>query len=442
MLLSDIDTAFLQDDARTIAHDVDLLLRDGHIAAVGADLADAADGAIVDCSDRVVVPGLINCHTHTPGMLTRGWSDDAALFPWLEHTEDLIGAADRTEKRAAARLSAASLVRAGTTTLNDMWNTYLVDDLVDVGVRALLGHAMAETESTPDDIVERGIAANREFFETYADHPTVHPTVPVHSVYRATADLIECAHGFATDTDRPFHVHVSETRRENDRCREHHGTTPTGWLDDLGALDDRSVLAHGVHLTDRDRRLIAERGAGVAHCPSANLKLGAGIADIPALDDVPSPGAATADGVPVGLGTDGAASNNALNPVREGRMAALLQKREDPGAMTAQRVLDMLTREGAAVLGMADEIGSIEAGKRADLVFLDAEDPTLRPRFGDEGLLSNLVYSYHGRVEATVVEGEFVVRDGVVLADIGEAVDTVRSFADRVLEASDAPGRP
>ncbi|MFB6104475.1 MAG: amidohydrolase family protein [Halobacteriaceae archaeon] len=435
MLLSDIDTAFLQDDARTVAHDVDVLLRDGRIAAVGADLADAAEGTIVDCSDRVVVPGLINCHTHTPGLLTRGWSDDATLFDWLKHTEDLIGAADREVKRAATRLSAASLVRSGTTTINDMWNTYLVEDLLDVGVRALLGHAMAETESTPEDIVEQGLAANREFLEAYADHPTVHPTVPVHSVYRGTADLIESAHGLAAATDTPFHVHVSETRAENDRCREHRGTTPTGWLEDLGVLDDRSVLAHCVHLTDRDRRLIAERGAGVAHCPSANLKLGSGIADIPALDD-----AATTDGVPVGLGTDGAASNNALNPIREGRTAALLHKREDPGAMTAQRVLDMLTREGAAVLGMADEIGSIEAGKRADLVLLDAEDPTLRPHFGDEGLRSNLVYSYHGRVEATIVEGEFVVRDGHVLAELEEAVEAVQSFTDRVLEAADRPG--
>ncbi|PSQ38102.1 hypothetical protein BRD08_01455 [Halobacteriales archaeon SW_10_66_29] len=166
-------------------------------------------------------------------------------------------------------------------------------------------------------------------------------------------------------------------------------------------------------------------------------------ADIPALDDAQSqsPDAATAtNSISVGIGTDGAASNNALNPVLESRTAALLHKRENPGAITAQRVLDMLTREGAAVFGMADEIGSIEAGKRADLVLFDAEDPTLRPRFGDEGLLSNLVYSFHGRAEATLVEGEFVVRDGQVLADIDEAIETVQSFADQAVGAYDRPG--
>jgi 5-methylthioadenosine/S-adenosylhomocysteine deaminase len=368
------------------------------------------------------------------------WSDNASLFPWLDHTERLVAAADREEKRAAARLSAAALLRTGTTTLNDMWNTYLVDDLLDIGVRSLLGHAMAEFESTPEDVIEQGIVANREFLEDYADHATIHPTVPVHLVYCATDDLLKRAHGFATDNGLPFHVHVSETREENERCRENRGTTPTGWLDELGVLGDRTVLAHCVHLTDRDRRLVAESGAGVAHCPSANLKLGSGIAGIPALADVGGHEAALAtEGIPVGIGTDGAASNNALNLVREGRTGALIHKREDPGAITAQRTLDMLTCEGAAVLGMADEIGSIEAGKRADIVLLDADDPTLRPYFGDQGLLSNLVYSFHGRAEATIVEGEFIVKNGQVLTDTDEAVGTVQSFADRIVESYDRP---
>lgn len=423
MLLKDVDTAVRQDADRSVDHGVDILVRDGDIVEVGEGLSGED---VVDCGGKIALPGLVNCHTHTPSLLTRGLRDDLPLFPWLAEHEQALERADRADKRAAARLAVATMLETGTTTVNDMWNTYLVDEFVDVGVRAFAGCGLAEFEGTAPGAVEERLETNRAFAEEYRAHPTVHPAVPVHSVYRATPDLLRRAHDVAATRDLPFHVHVSETRRENEDCREEHGVTPTGLLDRLGVLDHRGVLAHCVHLTDDDRDRIAGSGAGVAHCPASNLKLGSGIADVP-----------TMDGVPVGLGTDGAASNNSLNLFREGRTAALVHKRDDPGAVTAQWVLDAMTREAAAALGVADEIGSLEAGKRADVVLLDADDPTLHPSIGDEGLLSNLVYSFHGRVEATIVEGEFVVEDGTAVADVGRAADRVQAFCTAIDERRD-----
>jgi 5-methylthioadenosine/S-adenosylhomocysteine deaminase len=420
VLLEGIDTAFRQDADRSVDHDVDVLVRDGRIDEIGRGLS--GDPAI-DCRDKVALPGLVNCHSHTPNVLTRGWNDDESLFPWLEANARVLEHAERGDKRAAARLSAALMLETGTTTVNDMWNTYLADDLADVGIRALVGHAMAASGDSDPDLVRGALDANRSFIEDYRTHATIHPAIPVHSVYRATGDLLERAHDLAATRDVPFHVHVSETQRENADCLAARDATPTGWLHDLGVLDHRAVLAHCVHLTDADRERIAASGAGIAHCPASNLKLGSGVADVLDVGDVP-----------VGLGTDSAASNNSLNMFREGRTAALVHKRDDPGAVTAQRVLDMMTREAAAVLGMSDELGSIEAGKRADLVLVDRNDPTLRPHLGDDGLLSNLIYSFHGRVDTAIVEGEVVVEDGTTTTGVGDAMESVQEFCAGIVD--------
>ena len=421
MLLENIDTAFRQDADRTVCHDIDIRVRDGRIAAIGPNLDATGTERVRDCSDQIALPGFVNCHSHTPQILLRGFSDDEPLFDWLDTNDELLATLDREQKRAGATLSAALMLVTGTTTVNDMWNTDVAESLADVGIRSLVGKLLAAAPDTDPDVIDAGLDANRTFAEGYADHPTIHPTVPVHSIYRATPELLDRAHDLAATADLPFHIHISETDRENEDCLDERGVTPTGWLDDLGVLDDRAVLAHCTHLTDRDRDRLADSGAGVAHCPAANLKLGSGIADIAALDDVP-----------VGFGTDSAASNNSLNLVREARTGTLLQKREDPSALTAQRALDMLTCEAARVLGMADEIGSLAVGKRADITLLDATDPTLRPHFGDAGLLSNLVYSFHGRAESVLVEGEVVVEDGAVVADVEAAMETAQEFAESV----------
>jgi 5-methylthioadenosine/S-adenosylhomocysteine deaminase len=420
LLLENIDTAFRQDSERSIEHGIDILVRNGEIVEIGEGLSG---GEVVDCTDSIALPGLINCHTHTPDILTRGWSDDRPLFSWLDANGPVLEYAQRSDMRAGARLSVGLMLETGTTTINDMWDTYLVDEFEDMGIRALMGLGMAETGDMDPDLVREGIETNRAFIDDYRGHPSIHPVIPVHSVYRSTGDLLQTAHDIATTHDLPFHIHLSETRRENEDCLNERGVTPTRWLDQLGVLDHRGVLAHCVHLTQEDRAAITESGTGVAHCPSANLKLGSGIADIPSLERIP-----------VGIGTDSAASNNSLNLLREGRTAALVHKRDDPRAITAQRILDMMTCEAATTLDMGDSIGSLEEGKRADIVLIERDDSALRPHFGDEGLLSNLIYSFHGQADMTIVDGKIVVESGSVVTDISTAIETVQKFCTTINE--------
>lgn len=391
-----------------------MLIRNGKIVEIAEGLSGEE---VIDCTDKIALPGLINCHTHTPNIITRGWSDDRRLFSWLDANSPVLEFADRHHKRAGARLSAALMLETGTTTFNDMWDTYLVDEFEDLGIRALMGLGMVETEDMDPEHVEEEIKINREFAEDYQEHPTIHPTIPVHSVYRSTGNLLQAAHDLAATYDLPFHTHLSETRRENEDCLKEHGVTPTGWLDQLGVLDHRGVLAHCVHFTPTDRKRIAESHAGIIHCASANLKLGSGIADIPAIERNL-----------IGLGTDSAASNNTLNLFREGRTAALIHKRDNPNAITAQRILDMMTCEAAAALNMEDVVGTLEEGKRADIILLDKTDPTLCPRFGDQGLVSNLIYSFRGQPDMVIIEGEIVVENRSVKADLETASKTLQNF--------------
>lgn len=414
MLLKNIDTALKQDSERRVEHGLDMLIRNGKIVEIAEGLSGEE---VIDCTDKIALPGLINCHTHTPNIITRGWSDDRRLFSWLDANSPVLEFADRHHKRAGARLSAALMLETGTTTFNDMWDTYLVDEFEDLGIRALMGLGMVETEDMDPEHVEEEIKINREFAEDYQEHPTIHPTIPVHSVYRSTGNLLQAAHDLAATYDLPFHTHLSETRRENEDCLKEHGVTPTGWLDQLGVLDHRGVLAHCVHLTPTDRKRIAESHAGIIHCASANLKLGSGIADIPAIERNL-----------IGLGTDSAASNNTLNLFREGRTAALIHKRDNPNAITAQRILDMMTCEAAAALNMEDVVGTLEEGKRADIILLDKTDPTLCPRFGDQGLVSNLIYSFRGQPDMVIIEGEIVVENRSVKADLETASKTLQNF--------------
>ncbi|MEZ3115579.1 amidohydrolase family protein [Halobaculum sp. MBLA0147] len=418
MRLANIDTAFLQDADRTVAHDVDLLLEDGEIVAVESDLADQSDHRVLDCRDRIAVPGLVNCHAHTAMQFARGLSDDEPLFEWLATNGTYTAAVDRDTKRAGCRFATRLMLERGTTTVHDMWNTYLADEFANFGIRAVIGSTMGEEEPPGPDETRPRLETTREAVEAFADRPTLHPSVPVHSVYRATPELLRAAHEVAADAGIPFHVHVAENATEVQRVRDAYGTTPVGVLDDLGVLDEHTVAVHCTELTDADRERLGAAGAGVAHCPSANLKLGGGVADVSALPD----------SVAVGIGTDGAGSNNDLAPLREARLAALLQKRADPTAMDAQRALDLVTREGAAVLGLDDRLGSLVPGHRADVTLFDATDPALTPAIGDEGLLSNLIYSFHGHAETVLVEGEVVVDDGRCRTDTDDAVATVEAF--------------
>jgi len=203
--------------------------------------------------------------------------------------------------------------------------------------------------------------------------------------------------------DLLYHILLSETEKENSDSVAAREMTPTEYLDNLGILDKNTVAAHGTHLSQEDVRFLSQNNVGIAHNPSANLKLGSGIADIPDLRK---------KDVKVGLGTDGPASNNNLNLFEEAKTSALLHKRDDPRIIDEQEILDMMTIEAAEILGVNDELGSIEKMKKADLITIDLDSPEMRPFHGKQGIISNLIYSFSGDISETIVDGDIVVEEG------------------------------
>ncbi len=417
MLLEDCRYLFTQDADRTVREHVDVRVADGRIAAVGDDL-DAA-GETVECSDAAVLPGLVNAHTHAAMTVLRGISDDKPLQPWLE--EDIFPAEEQLDKaavKAGTRHAIMEMLLSGTTCFNDMYAPEdPVAEAVDAtGIRAVLGRGIMDLDGDTDAALQD----SERFVAAWQGHDRVTPAVAPHAPYTCSTALLEAAMDQAERYDVPLHLHVAETQGDVADCRDAHGATPVRYLADHGLLDARTVAAHGVHLTDGDRAALADAGAGVAHNPAANLKLGSGVADVAALRD---------RGVPVGVGTDGVASNNSLDLWEEAKLAALLQKERDPAAVTAQDALDMVTRDAAAVLGLGDRIGTIEAGMAADMVAVPLDDPAMQPAATAEGVLSHLVYGFRGRVDTAVVAGEVLVRDG---RPVGMDTDAVRTAVEDV----------
>ncbi|MDY6777696.1 MAG: amidohydrolase [Candidatus Nanohaloarchaea archaeon] len=418
MLLQDIAVAFTQDGDRRVLHDVDIRVEDGRIDAIGPDLAGSP---VRDCSRMIALPGFINCHTHTGGMLARGQCTDSKLFPWIASHQDLMHAADPDVVRSGVRLSITEALRSGTTYVNDMWNREAAEATEEMGIRAvsgptlytdLLGHSSGSVEGMMDRA--------RSFIDCFDDSDGIVPAVTPHATYTCSRELLLEAHQLAERFDTPFHIHLAETEQEVGQIREQYGMTPAAWLDDLGLLDDRTIAAHCVHLSERDIELFRRREASIAHCPQSNMSLGSGVADVPALD-----------GIDIGIGTDGAGSSGGYSMIEEAKTASLLQKLEDPTTMEPQEVLDMMTCDAAAVLGMEGKIGSLEEGKQADIVLIDMEHPQLTPRHGARGLLANLVYSYQGPVDTVLVGGSIRVDDGAVReVDIEGSQDRVQRFLD------------
>lgn len=415
MLLKDIRFLVTQNPGRDVLRNVDVRIVDGCIEEIGEGLTK--DDEIVDCSDKVVMPGLVNTHTHAPMNVMRGISDNKVLQDWLE--EDIFPAEeymDHDTTYYGTTHAIMEMLRTGTTCFNDMYapEQPVADAVQDTGMRAVLAQGMIDntSEEPGGTDTEKKLAESKRFVARYEDHDRITPAVAPHAIYTCSDELLQQAKEQADQYDTLLHLHLSETMRENRECEDQHGRTPTAHLDKLDLLDGRFIGAHGVWLTDRDVELLKQAGAGIAHNPCSNLKLGSGVADVSRLRD---------KNISVGVATDSVASNNNLNLFEEAKMASLLQKRRDPENMTEQDVLDMLTIDGAELLNLDDQIGSIVPGKQADLTCIDVHDVSMTPRYGVRGLLSNLAFSFHGQVTDTFVAGEPLLQNGEL-----QDIDTAR----------------
>lgn len=386
-----------------------ILIKNDRILALG-DISisreDFPDAEIIDGTGKLVMPGLVNTHTHVPMTIFRGYADDLPLHEWLYEyifpvESEFINAESVT---LGTTLAMAEMLRSGTTTFNDMY--YFVDEIAHVvdqtGMRAVLSESVigfpAPNSPTPNDSLRKSEA----LIKKWGDHPRITISFSAHAPYSCSGSMIQQVKSYADKYNVPFNIHVAETKKEFDESLVKTGHTPVGYLNQLGVLGSNVIFAHGVHLTPDDISLLKENDVSVAHNPECNMKLASGVAPVPQL---------LKSGVRVGFGTDGVASNNNLDLFEEMNTAAIIHKlnSNDPTVLDARTVVEMATIGGARVLGMENEIGSLEPGKKADLIMMNMSQPHAHPVYN---IYSLLVYSLQGSdVETVIIDGEVVMLD-------------------------------
>ena len=392
-----------------------LAVKESQIVYVGQENQEILKQAdqIIDYQGAWIMPGLVNCHTHSAMTGLRGIRDDSNLHEWLENyiwPAEAEFTPEMTTK--AVKEALTEMLQSGTTTFNDMYNPNGVDIVeIYVAVKAskMRCYFSPTLFSSEAETTKEAIARTRAIIETikgYQD-PNLKVMVAPHSPYSCSRDLLESSLELAKEENIPLHIHVAETQEESGIILKRYGKRPLAFLDELGYLDHKAVFAHGVELNEAEIIRLANSQVAIAHNPISNLKLASGIAPVVQLQQA---------GVPVGIATDSVASNNNLDMFEEGRTAALLQKMKsgDASQFPIETALKALTIEGAKVLGMEAEIGSLEVGKQADFLVIQPQDKIhLQPQ---ENMLSHLVYAVKSSdVDDVYIGGEQVVKDGHVL---------------------------
>ena len=421
----------------TVDHD-DLKLENGAIAvdqdtivALGRkeDLLPEYQGRLtIDVPDSIIMPGLVNAHTHAAMTCFRGIADDMELMDWLN---DYIFPAEarNVDPELAywgSLLACAEMIKSGTTTFSDM---YIFEDETakaakKAGMRCLLGEVLFDFPSPSFKTPEEGLACTEKLIRKWADDPLINIMVEPHSLYTCSPDLLKASKALADRYHVPLATHFLENKAEAKQLREKFGQRATTFLRDIGLLDDRFIAFHGVLMDEEDIRLFADRGCKVVHNPESNMKLASGVASVSTMLE---------HGIVVGLGTDGCASNNNLDMFEEMDTAAKLEKsaRLDPTVMSARTVIRMATCNGARALGLDSLVGTLEVGKKADLCIIDMNKPHLTPLYNE---YSHLVYAANGAdVDTVLINGKVVMRDRKLLTiDEDEAMRRVREIALRV----------
>ncbi len=429
-ILIDGGKVIVMDSVGTILEGGAVLLEGDRITAIlTADAPRPTDTELIDASDHLVIPGLINTHGHAAMSLLRGLADDLPLLTWLNDyifpAEAALVAPDFVYW--GTLLSSIEMLKNGTTTFADMY--YFRDDMaratIDAGIRAITGPHVIGFPTPDYATADESLADAAEFMDKYQNHPTIVPAVAAHALYTTPLSAVEAAFRLAERYDAPFQIHVVEDSSEDSTVKELTGMGVIEALDSIGALRPGTVLAHSIYLTDEDFERLAGSGAGVAHNPQSNMKLGISkAAPVARLIDA---------GIPVGLGTDGPASNNDLDLFDEMDAAAKIQKfmLSDPTILPAETVFRMATIGGAKVLNLHHEIGSLEVGKRADIALIHMKRAGLSPLYQ---VYSHLVYAVRGSdVSTVIVNGRVVVHNREILTvDENEVIENARILGERV----------
>jgi 5-methylthioadenosine/S-adenosylhomocysteine deaminase len=416
------------------------VIANGAIAIEGSDIVavDTAESIAkqfrgretIDSSGQIVLPGLINTHTHAAMVLFRGLADDLALSEWLN--KYIFPAEAKTVSpefvRAGTRLAALEMIQSGTTTYADMY--YFEEEVAAAtkaaGLRGVLGQTIIQFPVADAKTPADGLVRAEAFIRTFKDDPLITPAVAPHAMYTLDGPTLKAARDLSKRLGVPTLIHLAETYDEIQAAQQRFKSSPVSYLDSLGFLGPGVLGAHGVWVSDADISLLKTRGVGVSHNPESNMKLASGTAPVPAY--------LRAD-VAIGLGTDGAASNNDLDMFEAMRFAALLHKHasRDPRALSARSALEMATIRGARAMGMDRRIGSIEPRKLADVITVSVNGARQTPMYD---AISHLVYVIRGDdVQNTIVNGQVLMRDRKVLtldekaviAEGGSWVEKVRA---------------
>jgi 5-methylthioadenosine/S-adenosylhomocysteine deaminase len=406
-------TVLTMDAAGTCIDNGGVAVKDGRIVSLGTggQLRALMAEETLDALGGIIMPGLVNAHTHLPMALFRGFADDLPLEQWLNGHIFPAEAAHITPENVGlgTRLSIAEMLLGGTTTCCDGYflAQHIAEAVGEVGLRAVIGQGIIDFPAPGMPDPKANVDSAKAFVQAWQGRSDrIHPSIFCHSLYTCSAETLQAAKQATEKFGALFQIHVAETRAEARLCYETHGCSPIQYLERLGLLNRRTLLMHAVWVDEADIRIIRRQGVSVAHCPESNMKLASGIAPVSDL---------LAAGVTVALGTDGCASNNDLDLWSEMDIAAKLHKVHhlDSTVMDADTVLRLATIQGARALGLEREIGTLEVGKQADIIVIDTRQPHLTPMYHPQ---SHLVYAVHATdVRHVMIAGRQVVRDRQLL---------------------------
>jgi len=421
-----------QNDARRVLSPGSVAIDGDTIVGVDAPDAIARQFTAADtisAVDDIVLPGLINTHTHAPMVMYRGLADDLALMDWLN--QYIFPAEAKTVSpemvRVGTRLAALEMIESGTTTYADMY--YFEEEIAkatrDAGLRGVLGETIIQFPVADAKTPAEGLARAERYIQEFKNDALIVPSVAPHAMYTNDAATLRASAALGHKYGVPVLIHLAETEDELRISRKDHQMTPAAYLESIGFWGPRTLAAHGVWVDDADIAILKRRGVAVSHNPESNMKLASGTAPVMKY---------LKEGVALGLGTDGAASNNDLDMFEAMRQASFLAKHaaHDPTAVPARAALDLATRGGARALGMEQLVGSLEPGRRADLITVSVAAARQTPLYDP---VSHLVYTTRGDdVRTTIVNGKVLMRDrkvrtldrAAVIADANRLAATVR----------------
>ena len=389
--------------------------------------------SVIDCGRKVLMPGIINAHTHLPMNLLRGLADDLRLDVWL------LGYMMPVERefvspdfvKLGTSLACIESIRSGVTCITDMY--YFEDNVAqavaDSGIRGVCSQTVLKFPTPDAQSYEDALSYATRFIQKWKDHPLIVPSIAAHAPYTCTDEILQSVTNIAVKYDIPLHIHIAETAQEVENSIRDHGTTVVPYLEKLSVFDAKVIAAHCVHLDESELFTLQKFNVGIAHNPTSNLKLASGVAPIDRMLSI---------GLNIGVGTDGAASNNDLDMFEEIRLAALLSKgiSGDPTSLPARTALAMGTIMGAKAIHMDHIIGSIEKGKRADLILVDIHNLHNTPRFHRDpnGIYAQLVYAAkNSDVVDVMVNGKWVMRDHQILtADETSLIEQANDYASKI----------